>query len=156
VLFYLLAYGLTNLGAFGVLMALGRAESPNERLDDYAGVGFTHPLLGLAMAICMLSLTGMPPLVGFAGKFYLFSAAVDAGFVGLAVIGVLNSLVSAYYYFGVIRQMYMVEGAPRIDSLAARPYLATGLILAVTATVLFGLLPSWPMHVARDSFLDLG
>jgi len=156
VLFYLLAYALTNLGAFGVVMALGRIGAANERLEDYAGVGFTHPLLGFAMAVCMLSLTGMPPLAGFAGKFYLFSAAVDAGFVGLAVIGVLNSLVSAYYYFGVIRQMYMVDGTPRIDPLAARPYLAAGLILAVGATVALGLFPAGAMHLARDSFLGLG
>jgi NADH-quinone oxidoreductase subunit N len=156
VLFYLLAYALTNLGAFGVVMALGRVGAANERLEDYAGVGFAHPLLGFAMAVSMLSLTGMPPLVGFAGKFYLFSAAVDAGYVGLAVIGVLNSLVSAYYYFGVIRQMYMVEGTPRIDPLAARPYLAAGLIAAVGATVALGLFPAGAMHLARDSFLGLG
>jgi NADH-quinone oxidoreductase subunit N len=156
VLFYLLVYALTNLGAFGVVMALGRVGAANERLADYAGVGFAHPLLGFAMAVCMLSLTGMPPLAGFAGKFYLFSAAVDAGLVGLVVIGVLNSLVSAYYYFGVIRQMYMVDGTPHIDSLTARPYLAVGLILAVGATVALGLFPAGAMHLARDSFLGLG
>ncbi len=156
VLFYLLAYGLTNLGAFGVVMALGRVGAPNEHLDDYAGLGFAHPGLGAAMTVCMLSLTGVPPLVGFAGKFYLFGAAVERGFVGLAVIGVLNSLVSAYYYFGVIRQMYMVEGAPTVERLSSRPYLAAGLIVAVTATVVLGLFPAGAMSLAWDSVLALG
>jgi NADH-quinone oxidoreductase subunit N len=94
--------------------------------------------------------------VGFAGKFYVFSAAVNAGFVGLAVIGVLNSLVSVYYYFGVIRQMYMVDGRPTIDALSSRPYLAAGLVFAVVATVALGLFPAGAMHLARDSFLTLG
>jgi NADH-quinone oxidoreductase subunit N len=156
VLFYLLAYGLTNLGAFGVVMALGRAGAPNERVDDYAGLGFAHPGLGAAMAVCMLSLTGVPPLVGFAGKFYLFGAAVERGFVGLAVIGVLNSLVSAYYYFGIIRQIYMVAGVPAVDRLSSRPHLAAGLIVAVAATVLLGLFPAGAMSLAWNSVLALG
>jgi NADH-quinone oxidoreductase subunit N len=156
VLFYLLAYALTSLGAFGVVMALGRRGAENERLDDYAGLGFAYPGLALAMSVCMLSLTGVPPLVGFAGKFYLFSAAIDAGYVGLTVIAVLNSLVSAYYYFGVIRQMYMVDGAPVIDPLGSRPYLAAGLIVAVTATVLLGLFPAGAMRLAVESFRGVG
>jgi NADH-quinone oxidoreductase subunit N len=155
VLFYLLAYALMNLGAFGVVMALGRAGAPNERLADYAGLGYTRPWLAFAMAVCMLSLAGVPPLVGFAGKFYLFSAAVGAGYVGLAVIGVLNSLVSVSYYFGVIAQMYMAEGASEIPSLAGRPYLAAGLLVAVVATILLGLFPAGAMNLARVSFLSL-
>jgi NADH-quinone oxidoreductase subunit N len=154
-LFYLLAYAAMNLGAFGVVMALGRVGAPNERLEDYAGLGYTRPWLGFAMAVCMLSLAGVPPLVGFAGKFYVFSAAVDAGYVGLAVIGVLNSLVSVYYYFGVIAQMYMGEGAVETTPLSARPYLAAGLLLAVVATILLGLFPAGAMSLARESFLSL-
>ncbi len=156
VLFYLLAYALMNLGAFGVVMALGRVGTANESLDDYAGVGFAYPTLGFAMTVCMLSLAGVPPLIGFAGKFYVFGAAVEAGYVGLAVIGVLNSLVSVYYYFGVIMRMYMVEGAPAIDRLSSRPYLAAGLAVAVVATVLLGILPGGALHLARESFLALG
>jgi NADH-quinone oxidoreductase subunit N len=156
VLFYLLAYAFMNLGAFGVVMAVGRTGSPNEQLSDYHGLGFAHPLLGAAMAVCMLSLAGVPPLVGFAGKFYVFSAAVDAGYVGLVVIGVLNSLISVYYYFGVIMRMYMVEGSPTIDPLSARPYLAVGLLLAVGGTVVLGLLPAGAMRLAHESFLALG
>ncbi len=79
-LFYLLAYAAMNLGAFGVVIALGAARrAERDRSSDYAGLGFRRPLLGVAMAVFMLSLAGIPPLAGFAGKFYVFSAAVDSG-----------------------------------------------------------------------------
>ena len=93
-MYYLVAYGLMNLGAFGVVVAVGRRGEPHEELDDYAGLGFRQPALGMAMTVFMLSLTGVPPLVGFTGKFYIFSAAVQAGYIWLAVNGVLNSVVS--------------------------------------------------------------
>src|SRR5207245_9283955 len=82
-LFYLTTYVFMTLGAFAVLIALGRRGEPNEDLADWAGVGFRHPVLGLSMAVFMLSLAGIPPTAGFAGKVYLFSAAVEAGQVGL-------------------------------------------------------------------------
>src|SRR2546426_1129179 len=85
-----------TLGAFAVLVALGRRDEAHEDLADWAGVGFRHPVLGLSMAVFMLSLAGIPPTAGFAGKFYVFSAAIDAGDVGLVVIAVLNSVVSVY------------------------------------------------------------
>ncbi len=155
-LFYLLAYTLMNLGAFAVVIAVGRLGEPNEQLDDYAGLGFRYPLLGLAMTVFMLSLAGIPPLVGFAGKFYLFSAAVRAGFVGLAVIAVLNSVVSMYYYAGVLVRMFMTEGTVVIDAPATRPYLVATLLIAITGTVLLGVFPSFAHELARQSFLSLG
>jgi NADH-quinone oxidoreductase subunit N len=155
VLFYLAVYAFMNLGAFGVVMALGRRGEPNETLDDWAGVGFRHPILGLAMGVFMLSLAGFPPTAGFAGKVYLFSAAIDAGYVGLAVIGVLNSLVSVYYYFGVLVQMYMAEGARPIDRPLSRPCLLATIVIAMIATVGIGVLPAWPMWLAQQSFLTL-
>jgi NADH-quinone oxidoreductase subunit N len=154
-LFYLVAYTLMNAGAFAVVIAVGRRGAPNEQLDDYAGLGFRYPALGLAMTLFMLSLAGIPPLVGFAGKFYLFGAAVKAGFVGLAVIGVLNSVVSVYYYAGVLVRMYMVEGGTVIDALSQRPYLAATVLLTGAGTVLLGLFPSFAYEVARQSFAAL-
>ncbi len=154
-LFYLAVYAFMNLGAFGVLLALGRRDEPNDELSDLAGVGFRQPLLGMAMTVAMLSLAGIPPTAGFAGKVYLFSAAIDAGYVGLAVIGVLNSLVSVYYYLGVVVQMYMVDGTRTIDRPASRPALLTTILVATVATLLLGLLPAGPMEVARLSFLSL-
>lgn len=154
-LFYLAVYTVMNLGAFGVVMALGRRGEPNEDLRDWAGVGFRHPVLGLAMAVFMLSLAGIPPTAGFAGKLYLFSAAVDAGYVGLAVIGVLNSLVSVYYYFGVLVQMYMADGSRPVDAPSTRPYLLATILVTVALTVLLGVFPAGTMELARVSFQSL-
>jgi NADH-quinone oxidoreductase subunit N len=154
-LFYLVVYTCMNLGAFGVLIALGRRGEPHEDLRDWAGVGFRHPVLGLSMVVFMLSLAGMPPTAGFAGKFYLFSAAVESGYVGLAVIGVLNSLVSVYYYFGILVQMYMAEGGPTLVPPTARPVLLVTIVVAAIATLLLGVFPGGPMELARASFASL-
>jgi NADH-quinone oxidoreductase subunit N len=155
-LFYLLAYAATNLGAFGVVIALARVGEPNESIERYAGLGFRRPLLAMAMAAFMLSLAGVPPLVGFAGKFYVFRAAVDNGYVGLAVIGVLNSVVSAYYYIWIIVTMYMREGEVDPPSLATRPYLAATIGIAFAATVVLGVFPALGFALARGGFSSLG
>ncbi|TMA38526.1 MAG: NADH-quinone oxidoreductase subunit N [Deltaproteobacteria bacterium] len=154
-LYYLVVYAFMNVGAFGVLIALGRRGEPNEMLADFAGVGFRQPVLGLTMAVFMLSLAGIPPTAGFAGKFYLFSAAVDAGYVGLAVIGVLNSVISVYYYLGVLVQMYMAEGTRPIDAPATRPYLLATILVAGVTTLLLGVFPSGAMELARVSVASL-
>jgi NADH-quinone oxidoreductase subunit N len=154
-LFYLAVYSFMTLGAFAVVIALGRRGEPNEALSDWAGVGFRHPVLGLSMAVFMLSLAGIPPTAGFAGKFYLFSAAIDAGYVGLAVVGVLNSLVSVYYYLGVLVAMYMTEGQRVIVPPSTRPYLLATILVSVAATLLIGVLPAAPMALARVAFLSL-
>jgi NADH-quinone oxidoreductase subunit N len=154
-LFYLAVYAVTNLGAFGVVIALGRRGEPNEDLDDWAGVGFRHPVLGLSMAVFMLSLAGFPPTAGFAGKLYLFSAAIESGHVGLAVVGVLNSLVSVYYYLGVLVQMYMAEGTREIVPPSARPCLLATILVTGAATLLLGLLPAGPLALAHLSFQSL-
>ncbi len=155
-MYYLVAYGLMNLGAFGVIVAVGRKGEPNEEFSDFAGLGFRYPLLAMAMTVFMLSLTGVPPLVGFTGKFYIFSAAVKAGYIWLAVIGVLNSVISAYYYIRVVVNMYMYDGDKMPERLAARPALALAILLAAVGTVLMGILPAASMALARTSFLSLG
>jgi len=154
-LFYLLAYAFMTLGAFGVVAAIGRAGEPNEDLDDYAGLGFRAPLLGATMAVFMLSLTGIPPLAGFAGKFYVFSAAVREGYVGLAVIGVLNSVVSAGYYTRVLVSMFLVPGTKEAARAGSRPYLFTSIVISAVATVLVGVFPAIWLQLARLSFLSL-
>jgi len=155
VLFYLISYTFMTLGAFAVVIALGRRGAANEDLDDYNGVGFRSPFLGAAMTVFMLSLAGVPPLAGFIGKFYLFGAAVKAGYIGLAVIGVLNSLISVYYYIGVLVRLYMAEGGAEIVPPSARPYLFATLLLAVLGTVAVGLFPTTLFDLARASFLSL-
>jgi NADH-quinone oxidoreductase subunit N len=153
--FYLAVYTVMTLGAFAVLIALGRRGEPGEDLADWAGVGFRQPVLGLAMVVFMLSLAGFPPTAGFAGKFYLFSAAVDAGYVGLAVVGVLNSLVSVYYYLGVLVPMYMADGTRAVVAPRSRPYLLATILLAVFATLALGILPDAPMAFARAAFASI-
>src|SRR5882762_2119719 len=116
VLFYLLVYTFTTAGAFGVILLLERGGEEAVGIDDTAGLATRHPLAALALALFLLSLVGIPPTAGFVGKFYLFGAAVRSGYIWLAVIGVLNSAVAAYYYLRLIVFMYILEpdGAPTL------------------------------------------
>jgi NADH-quinone oxidoreductase subunit N len=110
--FYLVAYAITNFGAWAVVIALEQKEGRGLNLDDYAGLGGKHMGLAAAMTVFMLSFIGVPPTLGFVGKFYLFNSVIAGGYVWLAVIGVLTSLVSAYYYLRVVVYMFMRDGDP--------------------------------------------
>jgi len=114
-LFYLLAYAVTNFGTWSVVIALEKKSGAGLELKDYAGLGKKYPGLAAAMMVFMLSFTGVPPTLGFVGKFFLFRTVLEAGFVGLAVIGVLTSLVSAYYYLRILVIIYMQEGEPEVS-----------------------------------------
>ncbi len=151
-LFYLAVYAVMTLGAFAVAVAAGREGSQIETLDDLAGLGFRRPLLGAAMTVFMLSLAGIPPFAGFVGKLYLFRAAVDAGFVGLTVIGVLNSVVSVYYYAGVLVKMYMVDPGETVEASGRGYAIAVALVVTALATIGFGVAPSALLEAARASF----
>jgi NADH-quinone oxidoreductase subunit N len=109
VLFYLVIYTVMNLVAFSVVLSLSRAGDARVFLDDYIGLGRKAPFAAAAFSLALISLAGIPLTGGFIGKFYLFSAAVQKGFVGLAVIGVLNSVLSVFYYFRILVYMYMRE-----------------------------------------------
>ena len=111
-LFFLAAYALGSLGAWAVVVSLERSEGRGLELDDYAGLGRKYPWLAIAMLVFMLSFTGAPLTLGFWGKFYLFKVAVDAGFWPLALVGLLTSVISAYYYLRVVVVMYMQAGQP--------------------------------------------
>jgi NADH-quinone oxidoreductase subunit N len=139
VLYYLAVYAAMNLGAFGVMALLVRPGNSAERIADLAGLGQRSPMLAVAMTICMLSLTGIPPLGGFFGKLYLFTAALERGYAVLVLVAVLNSVLSAAYYLGVVRAMYFDSGAP--DTVPPRPYLALATAGAVVATIALGLAP---------------
>jgi NADH-quinone oxidoreductase subunit N len=151
-LYYLLAYALTNLGTWAVVMAVERAEGEGLKIEDYAGLGWRHPGLALAMALFMLSLTGLPPTVGLVAKIYVFRAAIDAGYMWLALIGVLTSLVSAYYYLRVVFVMYMQEGEGRALS---APVLNFAVGLTALATVVFAIVPGPLMQLATNAFMVL-
>jgi NADH-quinone oxidoreductase subunit N len=111
-LFYLVAYAFTSFAAWAVVIAVERSGDQGTRLEDFAGLGRRHSGLAAVMTVAMLSFTGVPPTLGFFGKFYLFRTVIDGGFIGLALIGVLTSLVSAFYYLRVIVIMYMRDGEP--------------------------------------------
>jgi len=151
-LFYLVAYAVTNFGAWGVVIALEQSEDKGLSIEDYAGLGKKHPALAAAMAIFMLSLIGFPPTIGMVGKFYLFRSAIEGGFIWLAVIGVLTSLVSAFYYLRVVVAMYMKDGEPKTDQETWLGF-ATG--LAAIVTVVVSVIPQYLFAWASDSILKL-
>jgi len=151
VLFYLVAYTFMNLGAFAVVIALARQDGERVSIDDYAGLGLKYPFLGAAMALFMFSLAGIPPTGGFMGKFYIFSAAIQAKYIGLAIIGVLNSVISVFYYLRITVVMYMGqrEAEPRAAGLS--PALGLALLIAIVGTLQLGLFPSRFLEVALRS-----
>lgn len=142
-LFYLVAYGFTSFAAWGVVIALERVElgtvgrGSGLQLEDYAGLGRKHPALAAAMAVAMFSFTGIPPTLGFFGKFYLFRTAVEGGFIGLALIGVVTSLISAYYYLRVVIVMYMQEGDPIVHREPWAIFTAKASAVAIVALSIF-------------------
>ncbi len=111
-IFYLVAYAFMTLGAWAVVISLEGPDGQGLKLDDYAGLGRKYPLLAATMAVFMLSFVGVPPTLGFMGKFYLFRVVIQGGYLGLALIGVFTTLISAYYYLRLVVIMYMREGQP--------------------------------------------
>jgi NADH-quinone oxidoreductase subunit N len=141
-LFYLLAYAFTSFGAWAVVILLEREEGVGLELKDFAGLGSKHPALAAAMTVFMLSFTGVPPTLGFLGKFFLFRTVIEGGYIGLAIIGVLTSLVSAYYYLRLVVIMYMQEGEPQISPASWVRLTALGsavlvVVLSIFASPLF-------------------
>jgi NADH-quinone oxidoreductase subunit N len=154
-LFYLAVYSFMNLGAFGVLTLLGKRSEERVLMADLAGLGFRQPLLGLAMTVFMLSLGGIPPTAGFMGKVYVFSVALKAGLVPLVIVGVLNSVVSIFYYLRVTIAMYMEQphGEPVGISWAAPGTLA--LIVTLALTLWWGVSAHGLLTLAQRSVLGL-
>lgn len=139
VLIYLAAYALTNLGAFvAVITASHSLESDD--LQSYAGLSKRAPFLSACITVFLLSLAGIPPLAGFIGKLFVFSAAIESGLILLAVAAAINSAIAAYYYFKVIRFMYLAP-ASKVDKLAYPAPLLAALVILLAGTVLFGTFP---------------
>ncbi len=151
ILFYLAAYALTNLGAFGVMAILGSRERANDDLRDYAGLWHSHPALATLMTFFLLSLGGFPPTAGFIAKWYVFSAAVGSGYYGLAIIGVLSSVVSVFFYLRIVVMMYMTERDARPVPAAVPALAMAGLILSLIGVIYLGVLPSRVIDFAQQS-----
>jgi NADH-quinone oxidoreductase subunit N len=155
VLFYLLTYAFTTAGAFGVITLCERARDEAVEVGDYAGLARRHPLLAAVLGLFLLSLIGVPPLAGFVGKFYVFGAAVRAGYLWLAVIGVLNSAVAAYYYLRVIVYMYMREPEGAATAFAPSFAGSVALAIALLGIVLLGIVPAPFVDLAQAAVAPL-
>jgi NADH-quinone oxidoreductase subunit N len=155
VLIYFIVYMLMNLGAFLVVMLVAN-KTNSEEIDVYNGIGYTSPLLGVSFAIFLISLTGLPPTAGFIGKLYLFAALVDAKMITVAVIALLNSVVSLYYYARVLKHMYLVkatESTPSvIPSLGGRILILVLVIPILVFGIYFGPL----VNLAKSCLVIIG
>jgi len=155
-LFYLLSYAITSLGAWAVVIALekvnGVDSSDGLKVADYAGLGKKYPALAAAMVTFMLSFTGVPLTLGFMGKFYLFRTVIENGYLGLALIGVLTSLISAYFYLRIIVMMYMKEGEPEVRR---ELWLQATAFVAALAVVVLSLASSPLLRWAENSLLSI-
>jgi len=151
VLYYLAAYTVMNIGAFGVLSLLETEEGKNLTFDEYVGLSRVKPWVAGLMALFMFSLAGLPPFAGFFGKYYVFAGAVEAGFTWLAIVGVVMSVVSAYYYLRLVVVMYFREPGGRITEPVNG--LAVGaLVLSAIVIVGMGLFPSTVLDLTSHFF----
>lgn len=153
-LIYLFGYTFTQLGAFFVAVLIGRQLGTDD-IPDYAGLSRRAPVAAFLMAVFMLSLTGIPPTAVFIGKFYMLAAAIDNGLLWLAVVGIINSIVSLYYYVGVIRAMYVMP-APAATPIDEPASLQVALGIAGLGTLIIGLYPQPLIDLARSASLLLG
>jgi NADH-quinone oxidoreductase subunit N len=151
-LFYLVAYSLATLGAWAVIIAFEKAEGRGLNLADYAGLGHRYPWLGLAMTVFMFSFIGVPVTLGFWGKYYLFRTALEGGFAGLALVGLLASLISAYYYLRVVVLMFMRPGEPEASG---DPWVRLTAVATAVAVIVLGLIPGFLLDLAVKAFLYL-
>jgi NADH-quinone oxidoreductase subunit N len=155
VIFYLLAYSFITLGAFGTVILLERREYAGETCADYAGLARRSPFLAAMMLLFMIALTGIPPTGGFVGKFYLFAAAIQGGWGWLAVIGVLTSAISLYYYFRIVLYMYLADSDQTTPTPVRSPALVTAIAFCALATLALGLVPGPFIEFAKRSLLPL-
>jgi NADH-quinone oxidoreductase subunit N len=158
VLFYMLAYTVSNLGAFAVVLALRRRGEEVLTIEDLCGLGHRYPALGILMSLFMLSLAGLPPTAGFFGKLYLFRALLDLkegqAMPWLAVIAVLTTVVSFYYYLGIVTNMYMRPAREQDleeTEYAGKGHLATALVASAVGTVLLGIVPAVVLQLAQHA-----
>ncbi|MEY3311349.1 MAG: hypothetical protein RL348_682 [Bacteroidota bacterium] len=151
IVFYLTAYMLMQIGSFVIVAILERNGEKYLELSDYAGLSKRHPVLAAFMAIFMLSLAGIPPFAGFFGKYYLFTAAIDAGFLWLTLVGVVSSIISVYFYIGLIVKMYFTEPeGQREDNEVGMSGLS--LIITIAGVIVLGILPSGILSIASSLF----
>lgn len=149
ILFYMLSYSFMNIGAFAIIILVAKKGETNGNVSDFAGLGFKRPILAVAMTLFLFSLAGVPPAAGFVGKFYLFAGAVQKGYIWLAVIGVLNSAASAYYYLRIMVYMYMKEPTEEFEWVKVTVPVTLALVIAAAGTLIPGIVPSIILEYAQ-------
>ena len=149
VIFFLASYAVTNLGAFIAIIAISN-KVDSDLIDDYSGMARRAPLLSLALALCLISLIGLPPTAGFIAKIYIFNSAVQHDLMWLVVIAVLNSVVSAYYYLRVVKVMYLGEPASE-EGVPSSAALRTALSVSLLGVLFFGILPRYLLNIAESA-----
>ena len=147
-LFYTLAYGCANLAAFAVVLLVSRATG-SELIEAYSGLAKRNPLLALGMMVALLSLAGLPLTAGFMAKFYVFVSAAQVGLFWVVGIGVVNSVVSVYYYLRVVFTMYVAKGEE--EPLPAEPHASVALALLVAGVLVLGILPETALTTAAHA-----
>lgn len=151
ILFYMLSYTFMNIGAFAVIILIGKKGELNTNVSDFAGLGSRRPLLAMVMSMFLFSLAGIPPFAGFIGKFYLFSGAVQQGYIWLVIIGVLNSAASVYYYLRIMVSMYMQEPTEQFDYVKTSPAVFVALLACVVGVLGLGLMPDQLLELAQKA-----
>ena len=149
ILFYMLVYTFMNMGAFAVLILIGKKGEDNLTLDGVAGLGYKRPVLGIVLTIFLFSLMGLPPTAGFTAKFYIFAGAIEAGYIWLAVLGVLNSAVSLYYYLRVMVQMYFKDPEEDFTWVSINVPTAISIGISVIGVLYLGVFPNTLMNLAK-------
>jgi len=149
---YLTAYLLMTFGAFGLVVLLEAKGYATESVDDFNGLWKRNPLAAAAMVVFLLSLAGIPPTAGFVGKYFLFSAAIKAGWPALALLGVLMSAVSLFYYFRIVRAMYFTEGEGEVRW-REEPAVAVAVGLCLVGTLAIGVMPQPLVALAKACLL---
>jgi len=149
VLYYLFAYTLMNLGAFGVIYCLDGQERNAQTLEDYRGLGYKYPGLSFLISLFLVAMTGLPPTAGFIAKFYVFAGAIKSGYILLAALGILTSAIAAYYYLRVIYMLYMKDPVREVEIPALNLSTVVVLIFAAIGVLYLGILPDGLAQVAN-------
>jgi NADH-quinone oxidoreductase subunit N len=139
---YTITYALMNIGAFGVVSMLAKNQNDPQTLDDVAGLGFRRPFYGLALTICMFSLSGLPPTAGFISKFYVFKTAIESGHTTVVLVAIVTSIVSVYYYLRVVYYLYMKEPAEGYAVPVGGVFATGALAIAMLGIMMIGLFPT--------------
>ncbi len=153
-LFYLISYTFTITGSFAIITYLEKKDGTGNELSDYSGLSKNHPVLSLVMSVFMLSLAGIPPTAGFMAKFYVFSSAIKNGYTGLAIFGILTSVISLYYYLRIVYAMYFEE-PERQTSTSVTVGISVGIIIALWGVIQLGIMPSGIMSLTMQSIQSL-